>query len=485
MTDGPAAQNDPGLLRTVSVLRERWWIVAAAALACTLGALAYSATRPDQYSASARLLFENSNLADQIGGVSSTPDVNPEVTQATNILLVTTHTMAGIVKEALKLTDSPDGLLDEITVEADSSSNIVALTITDADPGRAAQIANTWADQFVAYRRQRAVDQVRAGEATVRQQIAALPQSAVSDRQALLGSLAKLIQVEALQTGDVAVVDRATVPGAPSSPNPKRNAIIALLLGAVIGVGLAFLLNLLDRRAKTVEDVEELYALRALAAIPLSSPAPSSSRASPAVLEPFRLLRDSLVSVSALNEVRVVLVTSATAGEGKSTVAAALAQAFALSGKQTVLVEADLRRPQLHQHFDLGGDPRGLTNALVGNVPAAELVRAVLPGLPTLTVVPAGPIPPNSAELLRSAQMNEVLLDLLDEAQIVILDAPPLLPVADTHALLDNSVIDTALIVARVNRTTRDQARRAHAILERHPDRTFGLVVNGVRDGGG
>jgi len=169
-------------------------------------------------------------------------------------------------------------------------------------------------------------------------------------------------------------------------------------------------------------------------------------------------------------------------GEGKSTVAAGLARTMALAGEQVVLVEADLRRPTFHEQFQFDRDPRGLTNALVGGASIRDLRRSALPGLRTLTVVPAGPLPPNPTELLRSPEMQAVLRELAEQVDMIVLDAPPLLPVADAQVLLDQPQVDACLVVARAFQTTREQARRARAILDRHPLRPVGLVVNGLRE---
>jgi capsular exopolysaccharide synthesis family protein len=147
-----------------------------------------------------------------------------------------------------------------------------------------------------------------------------------------------------------------------------------------------------------------------------------------------------------------------------------------------VLVEADLRRPTFHEQFEVGQDPRGLTSALIGGVTVREVRRPALPGLRSLTVIPAGPLPPNPAELLRGAEMEAVLRELAEQVDVIVLDAPPLLPVADAQVLLDHRQIDACLVVARAYQTTREQARRARAILERDPLRPVGLVVNGVRE---
>jgi polysaccharide biosynthesis transport protein len=472
----------PGLVRALRILRERWWIVAATTIACVAVAFLWSSAQTKEYTATAQLLFRQNNLIEQAGGVSPAPDTDPEATKATNVLLVTARTVADSVRRDLKLTDSVEALLDKVTVEPESNANVVNVSVTDTDPRRAAAIATSWAEQFVSYSRRTARDKVRQGEALIRERLDALPPTATADRTQLSNALTRLVQLEAVQTGDADVLDAASVPESPSAPRPLRNSAIALVLGLLLGVAIAFLLNLVDRRIKSVEEFEELYGRRALGSIPQRSRDPSTQRERQAALEPFRILGNALGFLAPSGEVRTIMVTSAVPGEGKSTVAAGLARTMALAGEHVVLVEADLRRPTFYQQFQVDHDPRGLTSALVGNVPLRELRRRALPGLPTLTVIPAGPLPPNPTELLRSPEMQALLRELTEQADTVILDAPPLLPVADAQVLLDQPQVDACLVVSRAYQTTREQARRARAILERHAVRPVGLVVNGVRE---
>jgi capsular exopolysaccharide synthesis family protein len=171
-------------------------------------------------------------------------------------------------------------------------------------------------------------------------------------------------------------------------------------------------------------------------------------------------------------------VTSAVPGEGKTTVAVDLAHAIALSGRRVVLVELDLRRPTFAQHFPLSGG-EGVTTALLGRRSAVELLQQPLRDAPDLWVLPAGPLPPNPAELLESAALDALLKELADEDVTLVLDAPPLVPVADAQVLLRQSHVDTALVVGRIDLTTRDQIRRARAILDRQRFEPLGLVVTG------
>ncbi len=237
----------------------------------------------------------------------------------------------------------------------------------------------------------------------------------------------------------------------------------------MLGLALVFLVDLFDRRIKSVDDFETIYRLRSMSSIPQRLTEAATNRDRQAALEPFRILRNSLAYISVKPDIKIVMVTSAVPGEGKSTVSTGLARAAALAGQRVILVECDLRRPTFHQQFDLGGDPRGLTTALIGGVPVSELVRPVHSGLRALTVLPSGPTPPNAAEVFLSAEMRGVLRELSQLADLVVLDCPPLLPVADSHVLLDNPQVDACIVVGRAYHTTRDEARRARAVLDQHP----------------
>jgi capsular exopolysaccharide synthesis family protein len=172
-------------------------------------------------------------------------------------------------------------------------------------------------------------------------------------------------------------------------------------------------------------------------------------------------------------------------GEGKTTAAVDLAQAVALTGRSVTLVELDLRRPTFSRHLQL--DPRrGVTSLLAGRMTMSEALVQPFSDLPNLMVLPSGTLPPNPSELLASHEVEELLTQLTylgeGEGRVIVIDAPPLLPVADTQVLLNNPAIDTVLVVTRSGKTTRDEIRHAHGILERHLLRPLGLIVTGVRD---
>lgn len=476
-------EEQPGLVHAWRVARERWWIILPFALLGVGIALALSLTGTKQYEGTAQLLFRNSSLSTVVVGTDVFPSsIDPARDAATDTKLVSSTDVAARAKRRLAFSGSAADLLATITVEAEANTDIVNVIARDTSPQRAAQIANTFAAEYVSFRRDADRAKVRQGEDLLSQRIAKLAPTDTGERDRLNQELQKLTALEAVQTGNAELANRATPNAQAVSPRPKRNGILGLLLGLTIGVAVAFLLDLVDRRVKTVEDFERLYRTRTLVGIPRQGFDVSGPETRTAAFEPYRILRNSLAFASFERETRVVLITSAILGEGKTTVAANLARAAALSGQRVVLVEADLRRPSFARHFDLQTGGPGLTTALVGGRDVRDLLHTGVQGIRDLSVLPSGPLPPNSAEMLQSAAMGQVLRELSGEAELVIVDAPPLLPVADAQILLDRPEIDALIVVARAYHTRRDRARRARAIIDQHRLDPLGLAVTGLRD---
>ncbi|MGH2834306.1 MAG: CpsD/CapB family tyrosine-protein kinase, partial [Solirubrobacteraceae bacterium] len=299
-----------------------------------------------------------------------------------------------------------------------------------------------------------------------------------------------------VQTANAQVVNTATPPSSPSSPKTKQLAAVALVLGLLVGVGFAFLLNLFDRRVKSWEEFEELYGMSALASIPLLPRRPRALGELESAIEPFRILHNSLSVLRSSHQVKTVLVTSAIPGEGKTTVALGLARAAALSGQEVILVEADLRRPTLKQQLllhegsvrtgqgslELGGDSRGLTSVLLDGTNPLDLLTHSMPDLERLKFLFGGPVNLTATNLMRSGRLAKAFDLLASHVDLVVIDSAPLLPVVDTQLLLDEVAIDACLIVARVGTTTREQARRARAIFDRRQLSSTGLVINGISE---
>jgi capsular exopolysaccharide synthesis family protein len=190
-----------------------------------------------------------------------------------------------------------------------------------------------------------------------------------------------------------------------------------------------------------------------------------------AAAEAYRTLRTNIQLSSIDSPVRALLVTSASADEGKSTTLANLAVAFAQAGQRVVIVDSDLRRPSLHTIFGVANE-RGLISMLLEDDAPAPLVDTAVPGL---RLLPSGPIPPNPSELLGSKRVEQAIERLRADADLLLFDAPPVLAVSDAAVL--SRRVDAALLIVSAGRTKRDHASRAKQQLERAGARLLGVVL--------
>lgn len=483
--NGPdgAAGPPSALVNALQTLKDRWWMVAIAMIGGAAIALAVAVTSTKQYTAESNLLIRQSNLQTLIDPNASQNSEDPARLAATNLLLVTSTAVARNVQAALGTKESASDLTGQVAASANPDADIITIQATDPNPARAARLANAFAEQFVAFERAQSQQQAGAGATRLRSEIAELPSTATAERDQLVQALRNVLALQAVTTGDATQVDTATSPSSPSSPNLKRAPVLGLLAGLAIGLAAVFLSDLFDRRIKTIEEFETAYGLRAIGSLPrLARPRPATNSE---FLESFRILRSALSYLASESEVRTVLVTSAVSGEGKTTVATGLAYAAALAGQQVVLVEADLRRPSFQKQFDFEKQPdhelykSGLTNVLIGGAAVEDVLHAPIEGLSTLRILPSGPFSPHPSDLLLRPEMALMIEDLARQADLVVIDTPPLLPVADTQVLLEQPVIDASLIVCRTYLTTRDQARRCRAVLDRERVRKAALVVVG------
>src|SRR5205823_2094058 len=246
-----------------------------------------------------------------------------------------------------------------------------------------------------------------------------------------------------LRSNNIRQVDIARTPGAPTEPNIPRNLGFALALGLTSGIGLAFLLEGIDNTVRTPEQAQIISGLPSLGMIPLGSRTTSEanptrlsvatskeavelitlSRPQSQMSESYRALRTSLLLTSLGAPPKIILITSALPQEGKTTTSINTATVLAQKGTRVLLIDADLRRPSIHKTLGMG--PRaGLSNVLTGGAPLQQaIVRSNV--LPSLFVLPAGPPPPNPAELVASSNMRAVLPELRHQYDHITLDPPP------------------------------------------------------------
>ncbi len=316
--------------------------------------------------------------------------------------------------------------------------------------------------------------------------------------QTLLERLKDATLSATLQAPNVHVIDQATPPLHPIRPNRKRNVAVGMIIGVILGITLGFVQEALDSSVRTTEEAERLVNAPALAVIPSEgegrrreSLAAAQAlgagsgdgvglavlkRPSSVLAESFRSLRTSVLLSTAPRPPQSMLVTSPQVGEGKTSIASNLAMSFAQRGGEVLIVDADLRRPCIAKTMGLPNE-KGLSSFLTGAHSLDEvLIR--YDRVPNLWVLPAGPRPPDPAELLSSHMMEATLKALLERFTHVVIDSPPLLLVTDAVVL--SAMVDGVILVVSSGATTRGALSRAHKILENAGSRVLGMVLNKV-----
>jgi polysaccharide biosynthesis transport protein len=307
----------------------------------------------------------------------------------------------------------------------------------------------------------------------------------------------------AQQPNTIRVIEPAQVPTAPAGPRRTLAVLLAFILSAVAGLGLAFFLEYLDNTVKTAEDVTRHTQLPALGVIPTigsssslrrlpakgaESAAGDGNQLSPAltsqlmtldnqstVAEAYRALRTSLLLSSAGHPPKTILVTSGRPGEGKTTTAVNTAISLAQLGASVLIIDCDLRRPKVHKVFGVN-HLHGLSTYLSRDVEIESLVQP-LP-IPNLSLLPCGPIPPNPAELISSEKMRDMMDLLTQRYDHIVIDSPPLINVTDPVIL--STMVDGVIMVVHAGKSTRDVVRRASQELTGIGAKVFGVVLNNV-----
>ena len=500
----------PSLSSYLRVLRRRKWVIVVCMLVVPITAYFYSARQPAQYQSSAQVYLSSQDLAGALTGISSAyVDQARLADTAASLAHVPAVARDAIASARVKgITEA--GLLGSTNIVPQTGTDILTFTVTNQQPVLAERLANAYAKAFTRYRGQLDSDAVRLARKELNDRLHALEASGEA-RSPLATSLRdkdqQLATLEALQTSRTYVISSAEG-AAKVSPRPRRDAMIGLFLGAILGIGLALLLEALDTRVRSVAEVGEHLKIPQIGVV---SPPPKKllkrdqlvmmAQPRDARAEEYRVLRTNLEFASlAGNEIKTVLITSAVEEEGKSTVAANLAIAFARSGKRACLVDLDLRRPYLDRFFHM---PRakGITDVALGNVTLDEALiefdlvtgegRPAAPEPPDvmtdgdrgrLDVLVSGPLPPDPGEFVATQRLADILTALRNRYDIVVLDSPPLLRVGDAMTL--SARADGLIVLTRLTTARRPMLRELGRIVESAPTTKIGYVVTGARNEG-
>lgn len=424
---------------TLGLLRRRWPALVLCLL-LGLGGAAYRTSRtPDTYATSARLIVNvpaARNAGEALVGVQLTSQLMKSYGE-----VATSLTSADRVKRRLGLPESAAEIRGKIFASPEPETLLISVGARDGDPVRARTIADAAAAVFI-----QTVAELESG---------------------------KTDKVEAR------VVDNATTPTQRISPQPRTNLLVGGVLGLVAGAALALTLEAMDRSLKTPAQGAHLFGAPMLALLPRRRDAGTKELVTvedplAQASEAYRSLRTAVRFLDPDNPLRTLLVTSPSAGEGKTSTAANLAIALAQAGERVVLVDADLRRARIAELFGLESAV-GLTNVIRRQLPVTDALQG---WQDTVAVLASGPLPPNPSEILGSQSMTTLVEELAALADIVIFDAPPVLPVTDAVVL--STQVDGVLLVARYGRTQRSLASEAHRRLTGVGAHIVGFVLNGV-----
>jgi capsular exopolysaccharide synthesis family protein len=465
----------------------KWWFGSITVLGLA-ASLVFSLTAHKQYSATAQLLVQPSVYASGLGSARQ-PVTQTDV--QTELQLVTSAPVEQAVRARLNSTPA-------VSASQVGETNVMAITATSRVASQASLVANLYATAFVQYRQAVASRSLTSAEAQLRSQISSIGQqvsslrgntsspeaSALLNQDAVLKEQLAQMQVSGvLDTGDVVLVTPAQTPVSPSSPKPAQDALLGLAAGLALGLAAAFLCDSVDDRLKSKEATEHAGGAPVLAMTPMVTSWPRQKPLVVSVTEPtspsaesYRSLRTALQFVRQEQQLRSLLLTSPGVGEGKTATLANLGAVFAQAGERVVLVSCDLRRPRIGEFFDLD-EHVGLTSVLAGERTLDETLLPV-PGLDRLSVLPAGPVPPNPAELLNSGPARDIFTQLRRRYDLVLIDSPPVLPVTDAAILSRHA--DATLMLVAAGQTRRADLHRAVEKLDQAGATIFGMVLNKV-----
>jgi capsular exopolysaccharide synthesis family protein len=495
---------------SLRVLSHRRWIVVAVTILVVAVAVVLSLLQTQRYDASAEIVFVTSP-ASALAPAANPQSIDPARDIQTEIEIIASNPIREMVQAALHSPNKPS-----VAVSSVAGTNAIRITAMSSDPIVAARIANQYTDTYLSYKRTQLANSLQAAGKVIQDRISGLqgqidvlnakitaaPPAQRSDvlaslspqRDALISQQTALQQqldqsqvAAALSDTGVQVGDRAVPPTTPSSPRPLKTAIYALVLGLCLGVGLALLIEFLDDSVKSKEDAERAArGSETLGLIPMvaewkrknvpmlvSISAPGSPTA-----EAFRGLRTALTFLAVDSPLRVILVTSPSSGEGKTTTVANLAVAFGDAGHRVCIVSGDLRRPRIHEFFGLSNEC-GLTNVVAGEATLAAAVQRFRES-ENVYLLASGPPPLKPSELLASSRTKKFFVELVETFDLILVDSPPVLPVTDASVL--SGFAEGVLVVTQTGSTRRRALTRAIDVLQQVQAPIVGLVVNGAED---
>lgn len=512
-----SAAGTSELRENLDIIWRRKWIIVLCAVVITF--VAVTATllfNTPKYQSATELLQRRSGVDRALLGsdvLQQSSYVDPDRNMQTAAELVKSPEVVAGVEKRLEGELEGRNPVSMISVSLVEKTDIMRIQATDTDPQMAADVANAFAAEYITWRQKVDKDILAQARIPLEAQLQSMPaeQQGTSMYQVLADKLETLKLIEAMQTGNLELVKAASVSSTPVSRGPLATGIVAFFISIVVGIGLAYLLERLDTRLRSTEEITRRIDKPILATIPRITAADGSlvtiNNPSGACAESFRLLKTNLSYIEPDSEIKSIMVTSPEPSEGKSTTIANLAVTMARAGQRVIIIEADLRRPVLSAYLGLD-NAVGLTNAISGTcslretlqmIEAQDLVIGIteamvdggvaaepmihgLNGVKPIYCVTAGPIPPNPGELAASERMGALIAEACEYADVVLVDAPPLGVVGDASSIA--SKVDGVVVVMRIAQTSRKSIDAVQGFIETVPCNVLGLVVTNTKASG-
>ncbi len=468
-------------------LRRRGLIIVLAVLVGGIAGYAISKSKANAYTGTATLLLRGSSNAQPQApfapGVPTAAQDREAVVTSDPVRVRAIRRLAPTLGKA-----QATKLVKQAKATSSQDASTVQIEISAPTAKAAAAVPNALGAATIADRKDTTVARVDRALKVAQNELNKAGSNSPSSAT-LQQDVQNLRQTKATADGDADLTARATPPGSPSSPKPSRDALIGAFAGLLVGFILAMVREQLDRRLKQPKDLEDVFGLPVLAAVPRSRAFSNSNgkaldQLPPGEAESFQMLRANLHFLHTDKELKSVVVTSPGVGDGKSTVSVNLAKADASVGQRVLLIEADMRRPRLGGLLGIDSE-HGLAAYLSDPAVSFDDVANSFPvtnrtnggGAPaTMDVIVAGKVPSNPSELINSQRMRDLLTQAEAQYDLVVVDTSPAGMVADAIPLMSQAT--AVLIVGRVGRVTGSEAGSLRQQLERIDAPTFGLVAN-------
>ncbi len=512
-----AGGNESSLREYLTVIARRKWLLVCVFTVFVVASLVLSFRTTPRYRAVAELNYAPTpSISAVTGGYNYVSTLGVQQSLQSAAAIMVTPDMAQRVADYLDLA-SPAQIgakiqSEEVGPQANPTS-LLTISAESTSPQKAVVAANAYARVWMDWRKQLAVQQVDLAQklATIQlRNYKTKEQKQSAGYWQLQSNLTNLVAFRAIvSNGEYSLVSEAVVPKAPYTPRHVRDGLLGAVLGLGVGLASVLLAAQLDVRVRDQEEITDALGLPVLGRIPrvpkevLRSGGLIVLRESGgASAEAFRMLRGNLDFVGVDGEMRSILMTSATQGEGKTSTICNLAVTLALTGKRVVVVDADLRRPRVHAYFDLPNG-RGLSTVIAGRDRLGEVLQPIALSRPQglasageplvssddsasgirMYALTSGPLPPNPGELVTSHHLEAVLSELVKGADMVLVDVPPFMAVGDASSVAARC--DGLMLVSKMGEVTRGVLKEARDFLAPLPCQKLGIVLTNMELEGG